>query len=331
MTHRLPTWITTLALVCAGLVGLAAWPGLALAQGSWPAKPVSLVVPYPPGGTSDVVGRLLAQRLREELGQTFVVENKAGAATAIGAAYVARAPKDGYTLLLAAGTTFTVLPNLNDKLLYKLDDFEPVGLVCSVPFAFVVKKDFPARTVKEFAAYAAAHPGRINNATNGQGSMVHLLGELIATGLEVKLTQVHYKGAAPATMDMIGGVIDSNVEALTSALPNVAAGQYRALAVLSAERQPLMPEVPTFRELGYPGVVGDTWYGVFAPVGTPKPVIDQLDAAVRKIAQSASFGEAMRKIGNEAKSSTPAELRASTLAQQRSWGELIKRLNIKAE
>ena len=111
----------------------------------------------------------------------------------------------------------------------------------------------------------------------------------------------------------------------------MAAGQYRALAVLSAERQPLMPEVPTFRELGYPGVVGDTWYGVFAPVGTPKPVIDQLDAAVRKIAQSASFGEAMRKIGNEAKSSTPAELRASTLAQQRSWGELIKRLNIKAE
>ena len=331
MHHRLPTWIFSLALSCAGLVSLSAWPVLALAQDSWPAKPVSLVVPYPPGGTSDVVGRLLAQRLREELGQTFVVENKAGAATAIGATFVARAPKDGYTLLLAAGTTFTVIPNLNDKLLYKLDDFEPVGLVCSVPFAFVVKKDFPARTVKEFAAHAKANPGKINNATNGQGSMVHLLGELIATGLDVKLTQVHYKGAAPATMDMIGGVIDSNVEALTSALPNVAAGQYRALAVLSTERQPLMPEVPTFRELGYPGLVGDTWYGVFAPVGTPKPVIDKLDAAVRKISQSASFGEAMRKIGNEAKSSTPAELRASTLAQQRSWGELIKRLNIKAE
>jgi tripartite-type tricarboxylate transporter receptor subunit TctC len=338
LTANLPTWITRSPLRCArlaglmvGLASLAAWPVVALAQDNWPARTVSLVVPYPPGGSTDVVGRHLAQRLREELGQTFVVENKAGAATAIGATAVARAPKDGYTLLLGAGTTFTVLPHLNDKLLYKLDDFEPVGLVCTLPFAFVVKKDFPAKTVKEFAAYAKANPGKINNATNGQGSMVHLLGELIASELDVDLTQVHYKGAAPATMDMIGGVIDSNVESLTSALPNVAAGQYRALAVLSAERQPLMPEVPTFRELGYPGVVADTWYGVFAPVGTPKPVIDKLAAALRKIVQSASFGETMRKIGNEAKSSTPAELRSRTLAQNRSWGELIKRLNIKAE
>ena len=133
-----------------------------------------------------------------------MVENKSGAATGIGATYFARAPKDGYTLLLAAGTPFTVLPNLNDKLLYKLDDLEPVGLVCTMPFAFVVKKDFPARTVKEFAAYAQANPGKINNATNGQGSRVHRLGELIATGLDVKLTQVHCKGAAPVTMDMIG-------------------------------------------------------------------------------------------------------------------------------
>ena len=120
-----------------------------------------------------------------------------------------------------------MIPHFNDKLQYKLDDFEPVGTVCTVPFAFVVKKDFPARTIKEYAAYAKANPGKVNNATNGQGSMVHLLGELVATGLDVKLTQVHYKGAAPATMDMLAGVIDSNVEALTSAVPNVSAGQYQ--------------------------------------------------------------------------------------------------------
>ena len=320
------------ATLAAAVIGaLALLPGWAQAQEPWPSKPVSLVVPFPPGGTSDVIGRQLAQRLREELGQTVIVENKAGAATAIGASFVARAPKDGYTLLLSAGSTFTVNPNFNDKLPYKLDDFEPVAPVATVPFAFVVKKDFPAKTLKEYAAYARDNPGKINNATNGQASMVHLLGELIASGLDVKLTQVHYKGAAPATMDMLGGVIDSNVEALTSAVPNVNAGQYRVLAVLSADRQPLMPEVPTFRELGYPAIVGETWFAVFAPAGTPRPVLDKLSAAVRKITSSPTFSESMRKIGNEAKTGTPAELRATTVAQHQLWGDLIRRLNIKAE
>lgn len=321
--------------LAAALAVLAALPLGVAAQGSdganWPSRPITLVIPYPPGGTSDVVGRQLGQRLREELGQTFIIENKVGAATAIGATAVARAPKDGYTLLLSAGTTFTVIPHLNDKLQYKLEDFEPVATVCTVPFAFVVKRDFPAKTMAEFIAYAKANPTKINNATNGQGSMVHLLGELISSGLDIKLTQVHYKGAAPATMDMLAGIVDSNVEALTSAVPNVNTGRYRALAVLSAERQPLMPNVPTFKELGFPSVVGETWYGVFAPVGTPKPVIDRLSVAVRKITSSASFEEAMRKIGNEAKSSTPAELREVTQQQSKSWGDMIKRLNIKAE
>jgi tripartite-type tricarboxylate transporter receptor subunit TctC len=138
------------------------------------------VVPYPPGGTSDVVGRYLAERLREELGTTVVVENKAGAATAIGAAHVARAAKDGYTLLLSAGTTFTTNPHMNEKLAYRLEDFEPVALVGTVAFAFVERKDLPAKDVLEFAAYAKANPGKVNNATNGQGTMVHLLGELIS-------------------------------------------------------------------------------------------------------------------------------------------------------
>lgn len=318
-----------------GILALAAlMPLAALAQGAaanWPSRPMTLIIPYPPGGTSDVVGRNLAKRLGEELGQNVIAENKAGAATAIGATAVARAPKDGYTLLLSAGTTFTVIPHLNDKLQYKLDDFEPVAAVCTVPFAFVVKKDFPAKTLAEFIAHGKANPGKINNATNGQGSMVHLLGELISTGLDVKMTQVHYKGAAPATMDMLAGVVDSNVEALTSALPNVNAGQYRALAVLSAERQPLMPNVPTFKELGYPSVVGETWYAVFAPAGTPRPVVEKLNAALKKITTSATFQESMRKIGNEAVSSTPGELRELTVQQNKAWGDMIRRLNIKSE
>ena len=319
---------TALAVLAALPLGVAAQGG---DVANWPGRPITLVVPYPPGGTSDVVGRHLGLRLREELGQTVIIENKAGAATAIGATAVARAAKDGYTLLLSAGTTFTVIPHLNDKLQYKLEDFEPIATVCTVPFAFVVKKDFPAKTMSEFIAYGKANPNKINNATNGQGSMVHLLGELISSGLDIKMTQVHYKGAAPATMDMLAGIVDSNVEALTSAVPNVNTGRYRALAVLSAERQPLMPNVPTFKELGYPSVVGETWYGVFAPVGTPKPIVDKLNVALRKITTSASFEEAMRKIGNESKSSTPAELRDITLQQSKSWGDMIRRLNIKAE
>lgn len=318
--------IKTLAL--AALATLGALPTLAMAQDSWPNKPISLIVPYPPGGTSDVVGRQIALRLREELGQVVIVENRAGAATAIGAAYVARAPKDGYTLLLSAGTTFTVNPHLNDKLPYRLEDFAPVALVCTVPFAFVVKKDFPAKTLKEYAEYARANPNKINNATNGQGSMVHLMGEMIATGLNVKMTQIHYKGAAPAMADIMGGIVDSNVEALTNAVPNVNAGQYRALAVLSTERLALMPDVPTFRELGYPDIQGETWYGVFAPAGTPKPVVDKLNTALRKITSSPAFVDSMQKIGNEAKSGTPAELLSSTQEQSKVWGGLIKRLNI---
>ena len=321
-------------LALAGALALTALvPFSAGAQdaANWPNRPVTMVIPYPPGGTSDVVGRILAQRLREELGQTFVAENKAGAATAIGATAVARAPKDGYTVLLSAGTTFTVIPHLNDKLQYRLEDFEPVAAVATVPFAFVVKKDFPAKDLREYIAYGKANPGKINNATNGQGSMVHLLGEMIASGLDLKMTQVHYKGAAPATMDMMAGVIDSNVEALTSALPNVNAGQYRALAVLSNERLPLMANVPTFKELGYPDIVGETWYAVFTPVGTPKLIVDKLNAALRKITTSVGFAESMRKIGNEPKSGTPAELRDITLQQSKYWGDLIKRLNIKSE
>jgi tripartite-type tricarboxylate transporter receptor subunit TctC len=318
--------VTGLALTALLPLGAAAQDAA-----SWPNKPVSLVIPYPPGGTSDVVGRILAQRLRDELGQSFIAENKAGAATAIGATAVARAPKDGYTLLLSAGTTFTVIPHMNDKLQYKLEDFEPVAAVATVPFAFVVKKDFPAANIKEFAAYAKANPGKINNATNGPGSMVHLLGELVAQGLGVKMTHVHYKGAAPATMDMLSGVVDSNVEALTSALPNVEAGKYRALAVLSEERQPLLPNVPTFKELGYPSVVGETWYAVFAPAGTPKPIVDKLNVALKKITTSQSFIESMRKLGNDAKTSSPSELRDLTVQQHKSWGELVRKHGIKME
>ncbi len=321
--------------VLAAIVLAAAAPFGAFAQANaaadWPTRPVTLVVPFPAGGLSDVIGRQLATLLQEELGQTIVVENKAGAATAIGAAAVARAPKNGYTLLLSSGSTFTVLPHLKDKLMYKLADFDPVGTVCISPYVFVVGKDFPAQTLHEFVAYAKAHPGKINNATTGQGSMVHLLGELVASSLGIPMTQVHYKGTSPLTIDMISGLVDATEDTMGSALPNVQAGRYRALAMMTAERQSVMPDVPTFKELGYPSVIGETLYAVFAPAGTPKPIVDKLNAVLRKITTSSRFEQAMRNIGNEPTTSTPEELREITLQQSRQLGDLIQRLNLKTE
>lgn len=300
-------------------------------SGAYPSRPVNLIVPYPAGGTSDVVGRILARALEKEMGGTFIVTNRAGAATAIGATSVARAPKDGYTLLLAAGTTFVTNPHLIANLPYRLEDFDPVALVVTVPFAFVVRKDFPAKTLEEFIAYAKANPNKINNATDGQGSVVHILGEAVANRTDTKLTHVHYKGAAPAASDLMGGIVDSTVQALTTAVPNTNAGRYRALAIVSNERSPLMPNVPTFREKGFPDLNKETWYGVFAPAGTPPAIVTQLNGALRRITTSKSFEEEMRKHGNEAKSSTPAELRQFAQEENRSWGNLIKQLNIRIE
>jgi len=297
----------------------------------WPSKPITLVVPFPAGGPADILGRQVARQLHDVLRVSIIVENKAGAATAIGASFVARAPADGYTLLFSAGSTFTTTPHLKEQLPYRLEEFEPVAAVATIPFAFVVKKDFPAQSLDEFVRYARSHPGKINNATNGQGSMVHLLGELVAKGIDAKFTMVHYKGAAPATADMLAGVIDSNVEALTATVPNVTAGHYRALAVLSEDRAPLMPDVPTFKELGYPAVVGETWMSIFAPAGTPKAVVQRLSQALNEITRSSEFGQAMLKLGNDPKTTTPEQLLAVTQKESAMWQALIKQLGIKGE
>lgn len=299
-------------------------------DGAWPARPITLVVPYPPGGTTDVVGRQLADHLWKELGQSVVVENKPGAATAIGASAVARAPKDGYTLLLGSGTTFTIAPHLIAKLPYAQADFEPIGSVCTTPFTLVVKNDLPIRNLKEFIAYAKANPKAINNATTGQGTIVHLLSELMDIGLGTQMTNIHYKGAAQAMTDLLAGVVDTSVAAIANVQPSVKAGKYRALAVFSPEREALMPDVPTFKELGFPTVVGDTWFGLFSPAGTPGPVLNRLGSALRSATSSASFGQAMRKIGNEPITNGPEELRKTMNEQNRQWGELIRRLNITA-
>ncbi len=317
--------------VYATLLGLAALFGastVAVSQSSYPSRTITLVVPFPAGGTADIVARVAASAMGDELKQNVIVENMSGASTAIGTAAVARAEKDGYKLLFTAATTFVTNPHLYEKLPYKLEDFKPVALVAKVPFAFVVKNDFPARTLAEFKDYAKANPGKINNATNGPGSVVHLIGEVIARQLGIEMKQVHYRGASPATNDMLAGVIDSNVEALTNAVPNVTAKQYRALAVLTNERSPQLPDVPTFKELGYPELVAESWFAVFAPAGTPDDITQKLSAAFTRIVQSPDFVRRMREIGNEATAANPQELLKYVKEENTRWGTVIREAGI---
>ncbi len=296
----------------------------------YPTRPVTLIVPFPAGGTTDVVARLLAERVGPSLGQNMVIENRGGASTTIGATAVANAQKDGYTLLLASASTFTTIPHVM-KVRYSLADFEPISLVVKVPFAFVVKRDFPAQTLADYRAYALARPFAINNATNGPGSLVHLAGEVAAKELGVKVTHVHYRGAAPAMQDMMAGVVDSNVEALTNAVPNVQAGVYRALAVLSPERLPQLPNVPTFAELGYPKVKAESWFAVLAPAGTPRVVTDRLSAAIDKVVRSPDFAKRMEEIGNVAVPMGSSELKDFISKESALWGEVIRDAGVKVE
>jgi tripartite-type tricarboxylate transporter receptor subunit TctC len=290
---------------------------------TYPDHNITLIVPFPPGGTTDIVGRILVEQLSADFGKQVIIENRGGASTSLGAQAVAAADKDGYTLLLASATTFTTNPHLLASIKYKLEDFAPVAMVVKVPFAFVVKKDFPAANIQEFRAYALANPGKVNNATNGPGSTVHLMGEIVARGLGVKLQHVHYRGAAPAMNDMLGGIVDSNVEALTNAVPNHKAGLYRALAVLSEQRLP-----QTFKELGYPSIVGETWFAVFAPAGTPQPVLDKLSASITRVVNTPDFAKRMEAIGNVPWAMTPAELEAHVVRERERLGKLIRDAHI---
>lgn len=298
---------------------------------TYPDRNIALIVPFPPGGTTDIVARILVEQLGADLGKPVLIENRGGASTSLGAQMVAGADKDGYTLLFASATTFTTNPHLLAGIKYRLEDFAPVAMVVKVPFAFVVKKDFPATDIASFRAYALAHPGKVNNATNGPGSTVHLMGEIVARGLGVKFQHVHYRGAAPAMNDMLAGIVDSNVEALTNSAPNHKAGMYRALAVLSEQRLPQMPEVPTFKELGYPGIVGDTWFAVFAPAGTPQPVLDRLSSSINRIVKTPDFARRMEAIGNQPWVMTPTELRIHVISERERLGKLIRDAGITVE
>ena len=302
----------------------------ALSQG-FPAKPLRMVVGFPPGGGNDIVARILAARLQEGLGQLVVVENRPGNAGVIGAELVAKAAPDGYTLYLGS-TGNSIAPSIQARLPYDpANGFAPVGMVGIAPSVIVVNSAVPARSIAELIAHAKARPGKMTYASSGNGTTLHLGGELLKSMAGIDLVHVPYKGNAQALADVVGGQVDMIISALPPALPLARAGKVRIIAATTRERIRGLPELATVAEQGIAGYEIFTWYGVFATGGSPEAAIERLGAELRSAVADPKVREQLDKQGVDAASSTPAEFRAFYLAEIEKWGRAVKLAGIKAD
>ncbi|CAG9184208.1 hypothetical protein LMG23992_05175 [Cupriavidus laharis] len=297
----------------------------ARAADAWPSQPIRWVVPYPAGGGTDVVARTLGQAISPALGKQVVIDNRPGAATIVGADAVAHAKPDGYTVLTADTATLAANPSLYKKLPYSADkDFVHVGMVARFPLVLVAAPNFPAKTLKEVIEYAQKNPGKINFASPGAGSPHHLAMELFMDQAHIKMTHVPYKGAAPAVQDLLAGQVDLMFVDLASGQQNVTAGKLRALGVATPKRLAMLPNVPTVAEGGVAGFEAYAWQGVVAPAGTPKPIVNRLNAELVKALKSPEVQKRMEGVGVEPVSSTPEEFAQYAHAEAERWGKLIK-------
>ena len=319
-----------MALVVTATAGvLSAAP--AQAQGTWPDKPLKLVVPYPAGGNADNTARLLATQLGHRLGQQVVVDNRPGGSGTIGAAAVAKAPADGYTLLLDA-TAFTVNPSLFPKLPFDAaKDFAPISLVLQVPLLMVVPANSPFQSVADVAKAARARPGHLTYASAGNGGAQHLAGELFKQGQKVAITHIPYRGGAPALTDLIGGQVDVMFSATTASGPFVKSGKLRALAISSPRRVEGWESVPTVAESGVPGFQVSEWNGLFAPAGTPRPVLERLEAETRAIVASPEMKKRFAELGVQGVGSSAQEFSAFLKAETTKWTEVIRTSGIRMD
>ncbi|MDQ6619355.1 MAG: tripartite tricarboxylate transporter substrate binding protein [Pseudomonadota bacterium] len=318
------------ALIAFALITVAP---VALAQGqSYPTKPIRLVVPFPPGGATDILARAVAQRWTETLGQSVVVDNRPGAGGNIGSDLVAKAAPDGYTLVMGTVGTHAINPSLYARMPYDhVKDFAPVILVAGVPNVMEVNPSVPARTVAEFIAYAKANPDKINFASSGSGTSIHLAGELFKVMTGVQMTHVPYKGSAPALTDLMGGQVQVMFDNLPPSLPHIKAGKLRALAVTSSTRSPALPDVPTVAEAGVPGYEASSWFGVLAPAGTPPAVIARLNGEVAKWLATPEAKERMASLGANAVGGSPEDFAAHIRAETAKWAKVVKESGAKAE
>ena len=270
--------VTLLAAALAGL-GLGT-PWLALAEG-YPTKPIQLIVPFPPGGAVDIVGRTISKKLGDRLGQPIVIENKAGAGTVVGAAFVANAPADGYTLLISSGSTFTVNPALNAKLPYDpVKSYEPIGMVARVPLILLANREVPVGNLRQLIVAVQRAPDKFSYGSFGNGTTGHFAAELTWSAAGIKLMHVPYRGSAPAMSDLMGGQIPFTIDTVAAALPQLKAGKIKAIAVTGATRATQLPDVPTVAESGFPGFSADSWLAVVAPRGLPAEAKAKLHKAL---------------------------------------------------
>ena len=298
----------------------------------YPAKPIRFVVPFPAGGPLDLVARSIGQDLSRSWGQPVIVDNRPGAGGNIGADLVAKAPADGYTILMGAVSTHAINVTLYRKLPYDpINDFAPITLVTSVPNVLVLHPSVPAQNVKELIAIAKAKPGQLNFASGSTGSAGHLAGELFKTMAGVDMAHIPYKGAAPAVVDLLAGHVSLMFDNMSSALPNIKVGRVRAIAVTTLKRSPLLPALPTISESGLRGFDVSTWFGVFAPGGTAPAVVDRLNAEIVRILNTAQMRERLRVLGAEPATNKPGEFAAFIKAEIQKYAKVIKASGAKVD
>ncbi|HVF65905.1 MAG TPA: tripartite tricarboxylate transporter substrate binding protein [Casimicrobiaceae bacterium] len=302
------------------------------AQTTYPNKPIRVVVPFPAGGTTDILARAAAQKMSDAWGQPAVVDNRPGAAGNIGSELVAKAPNDGYTLLMGTVGTHAINASLYSKMPYDhVKDFVPIVLVAGVPNVLVVHPSVPANSVKELIAYGKANPGKLNFASSGSGTSIHLAGELFKVSTGVAMQHVPYKGSAPAISDLLGGQVQLMFDNLPSALPHIKGGKLKALAVTSATRAPALPDVPTVAEAGIPGFEASSWFGLLAPAGTSRDIVTKINGDVAKWLATADAKEKLTAAGANVFGGTPEDFAKHIAAETTKWAKVVKESGAKVD
>ncbi len=311
-------------LLCCGIATAMAQP--------YPSKPVRMVMPFPPGGPTDILGRLIGQKLTEAWGQNVIIDNRPGGAGMIGAVVAVKSPPDGYTLFLGGVTTLSIAPFLHKDMPYDpLRDFIPITQTSIQPIMLMTHPSLPVRTVKEYVALARAKPGQINYATSGQGGSGHLAGELFRSHARINIIHVPYRGAPPALTDLMAGQVQSLFGTMLASVPSIRIGKIRGIAITGPQRSGAVPDVPTFAEAGYPEYEASSWNGILVPAGTPAAIVAKLNTDLVKVLKTPNVLERLAADGSVAVGNSAQEFAAFIKSEQVKWGKVVREANVRIE